>query len=559
MADRKITDLTALAAGSQATGDLLTIVDVSEAAATDKNKKITVESLFKGIPGNVGIGATSPSAALEVARTTDMAVIADTTGTNNSARLEARSGDGTTSGKYAYIRFNNNNTNNQRYDVGTYGTDDLTFRDVKAGSTRMTLDTSGRLGIGTSSPSVPLTVNSTPDHSDIAIFHAGGGTPDRGLKVSTFSNTNSNAGVEFDAQHSTGAFRFSTGGTERLRIDSSGNVGIGTTTPSQSWTGGSSRTQQLRGLSGQITVFRVNEAGGTYGDLQLVSTANAEAAVYNFANGSLRFGTNSAERMRITSSGNVGIGDTNPAYELDVASSDTTTVNITAGTTDTSRLFFSDTTIARGYLNYDHTSDSLQIGTASSERMRIRSNGQVEFKNGSFADNIDCVMANNGTMEIGAQTEIKFRTATNERMRLTNNGLTFNGDTAAANALDDYEEGTWTPGVSVGTVNPANAVYTKIGRIVTVSCTLSTFSNRTSTNALIVTGLPFTPSGAGGNDVATGAAFGQYVDQDFSTTYATSTGIYIYGMMSTGYNNIRHSDLNNAAAAIYLCARYIIN
>ena len=59
MADRKITDLTALAAGSQATGDLLPIVDVSEGAAADKNKKITVESLFKGIPGNVGIGTSS--------------------------------------------------------------------------------------------------------------------------------------------------------------------------------------------------------------------------------------------------------------------------------------------------------------------------------------------------------------------------------------------------------------------------------------------------------------------------------------------------------------------
>ena len=67
MADRKITDLTALAAGSQATGDLLTIVDVSEGAAADKNKKITVESLFKGIPSNVGIGVSSPSAKLDVA------------------------------------------------------------------------------------------------------------------------------------------------------------------------------------------------------------------------------------------------------------------------------------------------------------------------------------------------------------------------------------------------------------------------------------------------------------------------------------------------------------
>jgi hypothetical protein len=105
--------------------------------------------------GKVGIGTTSPSAALEVAQTTDMAVIAGTSGTSNAARLEARSGNGTTSGKYAYIRFNNNDTNNQRYDVGTYGTDDLTFRDVKAGSTRMTLDTSGRLLVGTSSDLAP--------------------------------------------------------------------------------------------------------------------------------------------------------------------------------------------------------------------------------------------------------------------------------------------------------------------------------------------------------------------------------------------------------------------
>ena len=66
MADRKCTDLTALAAGSQATGDLLMIVDVSEAAATDKNKKITVESLFKGIPSNVGIGTSSPGEKLEL-------------------------------------------------------------------------------------------------------------------------------------------------------------------------------------------------------------------------------------------------------------------------------------------------------------------------------------------------------------------------------------------------------------------------------------------------------------------------------------------------------------
>jgi len=64
MANRKISDLTALTA--PATGDLLPIVDISEAAAADKNKKITIQSLFQGIPVNVGIGTTSPDANLVV-------------------------------------------------------------------------------------------------------------------------------------------------------------------------------------------------------------------------------------------------------------------------------------------------------------------------------------------------------------------------------------------------------------------------------------------------------------------------------------------------------------
>ena len=64
MANRKISDLTALTA--TATGDLLPIVDISEAGAADQNKKITIENLFKGIPGNVGIGTSWPTAKLHV-------------------------------------------------------------------------------------------------------------------------------------------------------------------------------------------------------------------------------------------------------------------------------------------------------------------------------------------------------------------------------------------------------------------------------------------------------------------------------------------------------------
>ena len=52
-----------------------------------------------------------------------------------------------------------------------------------------------------------------------------------------------------------------------------------------------------------------------------------------------------------------------------------------------------------------------------------------------------------------------------ERMRfLSGGGLTFNGDTATANALDDYEEGTWTPGITGMTFSDTGGAYTKIGR-----------------------------------------------------------------------------------------------
>jgi hypothetical protein len=60
MADRKISDLTALT--TPASGDYLPIVDISEAAAASKNKRITIEELFRGVPLGT---AAAPSIAIE--------------------------------------------------------------------------------------------------------------------------------------------------------------------------------------------------------------------------------------------------------------------------------------------------------------------------------------------------------------------------------------------------------------------------------------------------------------------------------------------------------------
>jgi hypothetical protein len=64
MADRKISDLTALT--TPASGDYLPIVDISEGAAASKNKRVTIQSLFQGIPVNVGIGTSAPTSMLTV-------------------------------------------------------------------------------------------------------------------------------------------------------------------------------------------------------------------------------------------------------------------------------------------------------------------------------------------------------------------------------------------------------------------------------------------------------------------------------------------------------------
>jgi len=94
-----------------------------------------------------------------------------------------------------------------------------------------------------------------------------------------------------------------------------------------------------------------------------------------------------------------------------------------------------------------------------------------------------------------------FYTADTERMRLlSTGGLTFKGDTADANALDDYEEGEWTPAAQQydGTITINSADYVKVGQLVHVSMYIS-FSNTSDSSDINITGLPYTVAGDGNN------------------------------------------------------------
>jgi hypothetical protein len=116
-------------------------------------------------------------------------------------------------------------------------------------------------------------------------------------------------------------------------------------------------------------------------------------------------------------------------------------------------------------------------------------------------------VAGNG-MYLPAANSVGISTNGVERVRiLAAGGLTFNGDTAAANALDDYEEGSWTPAFTFATpgdlaisgYNAQSGVYQKVGNTVSASfyayvATQMTFSS--ASGNFHITGLPFTISGS---------------------------------------------------------------
>ena len=143
-----------------------------------------------------------------------------------------------------------------------------------------------------------------------------------------------------------------------------------------------------------------------------------------------------------------------------------------------------------------------------------------------------------------------------EKMRIMpSGGITFNGDTSTNNALDDYEEGTWTPGSVTGTIGTiSHANYTKIGRLVHVTCVVEAFSD-TSTNASItLTNLPFPVY----RDQAAGSLFGiQSSETGAVVTYAnTNEYLFFYTISANGtWNTMTHAELNSGHA-FYVQATY---
>ena len=147
----------------------------------------------------------------------------------------------------------------------------------------------------------------------------------------------------------------------------------------------------------------------------------------------------------------------------------------------------------------DGTSDNISltdtgrvgIGTASpSYLLDIRgSSPDIQLNDTDTSGQAYRIQSTNGALRI-------VNTGVSERLRiLSGGGLTFNGDTAAANALDDYEEGTWTPSANGGSsYGNTTGYYCKVGNQVFVSWNAGGFTSSGASGGAYITGLPFAPA-----------------------------------------------------------------
>ena len=389
---------------------------------------------------------------------------------------------------------------------GTPGSNDmpgrLTFSTTADGGAspteRMRIDSSGRLLVGTTS----LIDSSTASNFQIAsssgprLCIARNNTNVTGgnlMGALDFFGNDSNGTyeqcariiVEADGTHGTGdkptrlALYTTADGassaTERMRIDSSGRVGVGTTSPGSKLhiedtmqatanghnqitiTGDDSGTN---GESARIFLSAMNATNRGCGILaERQSSANDHDLILQTNSG----GNTPSERMRIDSSGNVGINISNPTQQLHVDCGAPSSSDKIIG------LFQSESS-RQIYLGWDDSQSTMVLGTLTDHALAIHTSGQ-----------------------------------NTERIRIDANGLKFNGDTAAANALDDYEEGDWVPaafnganGASTTSVTSREARYVKVGGLVHISCYITIAKGTNTSQSFEIYGLPFTVGAAHG-------------------------------------------------------------
>jgi hypothetical protein len=303
------------------------------------------------------------------------------------------------------------------------------------GTERMRIDSSGNVGIGTSSPSRKLHVLSGTGTAQIQSTTT--------ASTLYFGDTNSTA-IDNQGIGSLGTNIFlMTNGSERMRIDSSGNVGIGTTSPV---TLKSATTLQVNGNAklgdnnarGLLSLGDITSGDANVGIWR--GSAGAYAGTGNYLNlggyDGIAFTTGNAliasqtERMRIDSSGNVGIGTSSPDSVVNIEATKTTALS-TANDFLTLGLTVDDTTAY-------NTSGG--VGGGITFRGKRNSSG-VQTVYGAI------VGTKNGTTNDEYNGNLRFFTNNNtngiptEHMRINRSGYVGIGTTSPAHAIELWGDG----------------------------------------------------------------------------------------------------------------------
>ena len=266
------------------------------------------------------------------------------------------------------IRSGTSNQGNIYFSDGTSGSDeyegiiqylhnvDAMAFGVNNGTERMRIDSSGRVGIGVSTMaggagSLSIIRNSALRWAD----------SDGTQRADIYGDASSNL-----------VFRNGTGSTERMRIDSSGNVGIGTTNiqkPFHVRKDGESYPLLVQNRTNAVSTAGIaflasgsDFADGQYASIEALSGGTGSTA-HNLLLRTSTSGGTPTERMRITSDGNVGIGNIAPGAKLQIE-----------GTSDQLKLTY--TSIA-SYIHEVHSNGDYSISKDATEQMRIDSSGRL--------------------------------------------------------------------------------------------------------------------------------------------------------------------------------------
>ena len=312
--------------------------------------------------GNVGIGTSTATYKTNIVYTNSAGGVAET-------GLYLRN---TATGNSTQMLFDGNRSWSLLAQ-GSFGAPagGFTIQDNTAGANRLSIDASGNVGIGTSSPGTPLDVVSNSSGYGISV--RGRSADDIGV-LRFLNNAGNSTYAELDTRSNLFLVNaranipllFATNNTERMRIDSSGNVGIGTSSPLGKLKIAVGNVAPA--ASGDMNTGVIFETGATGHALNMGVDGTAGYSWINaaFANNSgvpnnLVLMTGATERMRIDSSGFVGIGTASPTQKLNVVENGITWCVSNNGASFTGTIS-----------NHD-----LVLITNSTEKMRITSGGEV--------------------------------------------------------------------------------------------------------------------------------------------------------------------------------------